>query len=155
MAKNKPIDSKFLKTVTVDIVAKYQRTVERMAKIVKTEAKNNASIEDQHTPEWLKKQGHPYKDTNIHKHPLVHKVSGNLSENIEIFKNKKNIEVGVDTAKVPYVEAVIFGIPGRLIPRDFLAYSLVNADKKLRQRFVRDMKKAVKDAGKNKYKKKK
>ena len=117
------------------------KTVRQMANTLKKEVEKNVSIDDEHTPKELKRLGHPYKTENLHDAPLVHRVSHNLSDNIEIFKTNRKDEllVGVDPEKVPYVEAVLFGSE-KMISRDFLSYSLLNINKKLRKIIKKGMK---------------
>ena len=132
-----------------------EKTVKQMAKLVKKEVEKNAGVEDEHTPNWLKRQRHPYgigtpksgksRGPVPHKEPLVHKVTGNLSDNVEIFagNRKDELSVGVDEDKVPYVVWVVDGST-KMIARDFLAYSLLNVRKKLRKLVIKNFKKAHK-----------
>ncbi len=149
--------------ITVAMRKSTKKTVKQMANIVKKEAEKNSSKEDVHTPTWLRQHGHPYKERNIHSTPIVHKqpdpkrgryANIHIRDNIQIFKGdrKDELDVGVDEEKVPYIDYVINGSP-KLIARDFLAYSLLKARKKLRKKVVKNFKKTLrskrllKDAG--------
>ncbi len=132
--------------ITISMRKNTKKTVKQMANIVKKEAVKNSSIVDIHTPAWLRQHGHPYKEKNIHSTPIVHKVSGNLSENVEIFKGdrKDELKVGVDENKVSYIDYIINGTPGgQMIARDFLAFSLLKSQKALRKKVIKNFKKIM------------
>jgi hypothetical protein len=124
-----------------------EKTLKEMAKIVKKEVKKNTSIADEHTPLWLKRNKHPYagRPPLPHKKPLVHRVSGNLTDNVDIFQGdrKDELRVGVEEENVPYVGYIINGTT-KMIARDFLSYSLLSVQRKLRKMIIKDFKKATK-----------
>lgn len=118
-----------------------------MGKLVKREIKKNTSIADEHTPLWLKRMKHPYSGSSTlpHKKPLVHRVSGNLTGNVRIFPGdrKDELRVGVEESEVPYVGYIINGT-SKMVARDFLSFSLLSVQRKLRKLIVKDFKKATK-----------
>ncbi len=125
------------------------KTVNQMAKMLQKEIVKNISKDDGHTYNWLQRQGHPYgkgpgKDRGPipHKKPFVHKQgskedSENMHTHVEIFKGerKDELEVGIDSTKVPYVGAVLYGStgPNAMIGRNFLSYSLITMNKRFRK----------------------
>lgn len=123
------------------------KTLEEMAKLVEKEVKKNTSIQDKHTPLWLKRHGHPYagRPPLPHRKPLVHKVSGNLTDNVDTFpgKRKDELRVGVLEENVPYVGYIINGT-SKMIARDFLSFSLLSVRKKLKKIIKKDFKKQLK-----------
>jgi len=128
-------------------------TLKKMAKLVKKEVKKNTSIQDVHTPLWLKRMKHPYsgRSTLPHNNPLVHKVSGNLTSNVAIFQGdrKDELRVGVEESNVPYVGYIVNGT-SKMVARDFLSFSLLSVQKKLRKMIVKDLKRAVKKQNRKK-----
>lgn len=160
MAKKNEINADFLEAMTITLRKQLGRTVKQMAKMVQTEMKKNSSVQDSHTADWLKQHGHPYTERNLHSTPIVHRQTDDekvgkrgsdvhISDNIEIFEGERkgDLEVGVDSNKVPYVEAVLFGTE-KLISRDFIAFSLLNTQKKLRKRVIKNLKESVRNQGK-------
>lgn len=146
MAKKRDNIEDAIEALTITMRKQAKKTVKEMANLVKKEVEETVSKKDMHTPKWLKSHGHPYRERNLHnKAPFVHRVSDNLWENIEIFEGdrKDELQVGVDSSKVPYVEAVLFGVSkGRsMIARDFLAYSILKVQKKLRKMVTKNFKK--------------
>jgi hypothetical protein len=131
------------------------KTLKEMAKLVKKEVKKNTSIADEHTPLWLKRNKHPYagRPPLPHKKPLVHRVSGNLTDNVNIFQGdrKDELRVGVEEENVPYVGYIINGTP-KMVARDFLSFSLLSVQRKLRKMIIKDFKKATKKQVKRKRK---
>lgn len=129
------------------------KTLWEMAEIVQKEVKKNTSIQDVHTPDWLKRMDHPYsgRGRRPHNNPLVHKVSGNLTSNVNIFQGnrKDELKVGVRGVDVPYVGYIIHGT-SKMIARDFLSFSLLSVQKKLKKKIVKDYKETLKKQGKNK-----
>jgi hypothetical protein len=136
-----------------------KKTLKEMAKLVEREVKKNTSIADEHTPLWLKRNKHPYagRPPLPHKKPLVHRVSGNLTDNVGIFlgDRKDELRVGVEEDNVPYVGWIVNGST-KMIARDFLAYSLLSVKRKLEKMVIKNYKKTTKKAGrKTKTKKRK
>ena len=132
-----------------------EKTLKEMAKLVKKEVKKNTSIADEHTPLWLKRKKHPYagRPPLPHKKPLVHRVSGNLTNNVGIFPGdrKDELRVGVEEESVPYVGYIVNGTT-KMVARDFLSFSLLSVQRKLRKMMIKDFKKATKKATKKKRK---
>jgi hypothetical protein len=148
--KDKDFDkmSEAIDAVVIVMRKNTKKTLKEMAKLVEKEVKKNTSIADEHTPAWLKSQGHPYsrkKNQPPHKEPLVHKVSGTLTNNVEIFKGDRRdeLQVGVSEQNVPYVSAVVFGTK-KMIARDFLSFSLLSVQKDLRKLVVKNFKQTLK-----------
>ncbi len=150
MAKEKTFDDMIdhMEALTVKIRKRTAKTVRQMAAQLKKEVVKNSSVADEHTPLWLKRAGHPYagRPPIPHRAPLVHRVSGTLSDNIEIFEGERSdeLQVGVSTADVPYAEYVINGTT-KMIARDFLSYSLIKMNKRFRKKVAKDFKKSLKD----------
>jgi hypothetical protein len=127
------------------------KTLHEMAQLVHKEVKKNTSIQDVHTPLWLKRMDHPYsgRSRRPHNNPLVHKVSGNLTSNVKIFQGdrKDELKVGVLQSNVPYVGFIVNGT-SKMIARDFLSFSLLSVQKKLRKMIIKDFKNTLKKQGK-------
>ena len=123
------------------------KTLKQMARLVKKEVKKNTSVVDDHTPDWLKRAGHPYagRPPLPHRVAKVHKVSGNLTENVEVFQGARRgeVRVGVLQRKVPYVGYIVHGT-AKMISRDFLSYSLLSVKKKLKKIMIKNYKKTMK-----------
>jgi hypothetical protein len=128
-----------------------EKTLWEMAELVKKEVKKNTSVVDEHTPLWLKRHNHPYagRPPFPHKSPLVHKVSGDLTSNVKIFKGsrKDELKVGVLEVEVPYVKWVVRG-SSKMIARDFLSFSLLSVKDKLKRRIIKDLKNQMRKQGK-------
>jgi hypothetical protein len=147
MGKRKNKDNDFFNGFTESIRARTEKTVEEMAKELKKEVKKNTSLDD-HSLADLRSLGYPYakkefsKSTSKsllgHNTVLVHKQGGkdssHLSDNIEIFETnrKDTLAVGVDSNKVPYVDYIIHGTE-KMIARDFLAFSLLQMNKRFKK----------------------
>jgi hypothetical protein len=117
------------------------KTVNQMARMLKAEIKKNISKQDGHDYVWLKKNDHPYAKRSPrppHKKPFVHKQGGkwsaNMSQHVQIFPVERRGErmVGISEDDVPYVADVLYGTK-RMIGRNFIAYSLINMNKKFRK----------------------
>jgi hypothetical protein len=101
---------------------------------------------------------HPYsgRGTLPHKKPLVHRVSGNLTDNVGIFRGdrKDELRVGVEEDNVPYIGWIVNGST-KMVARDFLSYSLLSVRSKLKKMVQKNYKKTMKKASnKNKRKRK-
>ena len=140
-------DDDFFDGFTKSIRKRTTKTVEEMAKELKKEVKKNTNLDD-HTLSQLKKLGHPYSKEGFSKSTIkavlghgiieIHKQGGDqsshLRDNIEIFKTKRKdtLSVGVDSNKVPYVDYIINGTE-KMVARDFLAFSLLQMNKRFKK----------------------
>jgi hypothetical protein len=128
-----------------------EKTLYEMAELVKKEIKKNTSIIDEHTPSWLKQHDHPYSGRSKlpHNQPLVHKVSGNLTNNVKIFRGNRadELKVGILEVDVPYVGYIVNGT-SKMIARDFLSFSLLSVKNRLRKKIIKDLKDQLRKQGK-------
>jgi hypothetical protein len=131
--------AKNLKAFGDGFIKHVNKSMVHVSKILDAEVTMNINLADEHTPQELRRLGHPYRigGPGLH-HPTpwkVHMQSGQL------FMSKKNgIEeadisggnlrtrawAGVDENLAPYALCLIFGT-SKMIPRDFLTPALNEA----------------------------
>lgn len=138
---NMPNPEEILEVYAEKVRKRTTKTVNEMAKLLKKEIVKNTSHEDGHDRNWMRRNKHPYSTRDPrppHKKPIVHKqgdaVSYDLSGNVEIFHGVRKDErlVGIDPDKVPYVGDILYGTE-TMIGRNFLAYSLLQMNKKFKK----------------------
>ncbi|MFN3467385.1 MAG: hypothetical protein ACK4WF_06750, partial [Candidatus Brocadiales bacterium] len=91
-----------------------------------------------HSLEELRKMGHPYRHGGTPPHTpewLVHRQSGELVGNIEVWERKTpkgvSFDIGIDAQKVPYIQHVLFGTE-KMISRDFITGTWQEEKEKVR-----------------------
>ena len=130
-----------LEKYTEKVRKRTNKTLGQMGTMLKAEIKKNVGKQDGHDRNWLKRNDHPYSTRNPHpphKKPFVHrqgdKKSYDLWGNVKIFRGKRKDEreVGVSKDDVPIIDSILYGTH-KMIGRNFLAYSLLNMNKKFRK----------------------
>jgi hypothetical protein len=106
------------------------------------------SIRTDHTLKQLAELGHPYSARHPialagHKPFEVHKQSGTLFEAIRIVEEDPDtFAVGVDPAKVPYLDAVILGT-ARMVARNFPLQSYLEVKPQIKVEIDQAIKKVM------------